>query len=294
MRKKQKNFYDSYDALFSKPALFTKQEKTYEKNMPKLKLKSIVMIMKDSAKTPSKSKKKEKKPAKKKLSMILAIVFLVIIFFVIKTANNSSGSFSSYSDEYIDVYPLKEGTVNKTSDKNFSTPLALSINDHSIVTNNGYVLEVLNDADIEIQKEELSVLPTNDKYANYFYIAYIPFYSNRRYERSASMFISGNITNSLNESFIKDKNSFSKAYFEKDIGEVKNGYVVTYKEGEYSKVSISRFFIFPDETGLWLKADSNEENTEKLTVENTLEEVKEVLGNDFTFLDENFTFKKSE
>lgn len=296
MSKKEKPFYATYDDLFSKPALFQKQERQmqhYKKNTAKVQLNNQAKPSKKNQKRSTKKKKEEKAFSKTKLVGSVCIL-LVIAFFAIKGGETNSILPTEHIDEYEEVYPLKEVVKDETLEKDFSKPLMLTINDHTIVTNRGYELEILGDSDIEIQKEELSILPTNSEYTGYTYAAYISFYNNRQFDRSVSVFLSGNSMNGLNESFIKNKNSFSKAYLEDDIGDVKNGYVVTYEVGQYSKTTIARFFIFPDGTGVWTSLDIYDDKQPKLTSDNTLKELKEILNPVFTFMDENFVFKQSK
>nr|OTO09526.1 hypothetical protein A5880_000205 [Enterococcus sp. 4G2_DIV0659] len=237
--------------------------------------------------------KSKKHSLKKKLAALIVIV-VAIAFFVIKEMNLFPVLFSDYSQEYVDVLPLKEAGIKGTGTKDFSKPFMLSVDNHTFLTNRGYELEILGDSKIEIEREELSVLPTNDRYANSFFAAYVSFYSGQILKRSVSLHMSENVVNSLNESFVEDKRSFSKAYIEQEIGEVKNGYVLTYVKSPYPQITISRFFIFPDETGFLLQSDSLEELPNKLNKENTLKELKKILSDDFSFMDKNFVFKKSE
>ncbi|MGX7149964.1 hypothetical protein [Enterococcus ureasiticus] len=294
MNKKDKNFYDTYDTLFSKPPFFKPKKENnmqnYKKYIPKLKQEKLQKKKVLGKSSLSRSKAKPKKNSWKKKLVVCVVLFLPIAFFVIKEKNLAPVLYS----EYLDVTPLKEAGIKGTGDKDFSKPLMLNVDDHTILTNRGYELEVLGDSDLEIQKEELSVLPTNNEYADYFSTAYISFYSERRFQRSVSLRLSENVINSLTESFIKNKRSFSKAYLEKEIGDVQNGYVVTYVKSPYPEITICRFFIFPDETGIWIDLNSLEDDHEELTEEKTLEEFKEILSDDFAFIEKNFVFKKTE
>ncbi|EOL41824.1 hypothetical protein RV11_GL001400 [Enterococcus phoeniculicola] len=301
---KKKQFYEDYDALFIKPKLTAKKEKPSVISLWKQVNKAPVVSAKQQAQKPStknNSAKKRQHQKKKKSWDFLwpAGIFLAIIAFAIYGNSDSSDSSDDYGDdyesEYVDVRPLQEAGIKRTGSIDVSQPLVATLDDKIVYFNKGYKIEIKGDVDVEQQKDELSVLPTNKDYPSTTSIASLTFYSGRDYLRSVSMGMSGNLIVSLSDYIKTSKGDdiFTKAYPQESVEGVQTGYVVKYeKESDYIYLTIQRYFIFSDGTGVWLDTYSTSTKETELKPTDSFKGIKKAYSEDFEFLEENFLLTK--
>ncbi len=146
---KQKNFYDTYDALFQKPkwSFFPVTRTDTAKQLPNPNKKVI--------KPQTKKKKKQKKNKK-----IIWIGIAVAIGFIVYIDFTEKDDYWDYSASSEDVYPLKEAGLTTTGPVDLEKPLKVTIEQNKLLFNQGYQIEIIGDADIETSgKKNFLILP---------------------------------------------------------------------------------------------------------------------------------------
>ena len=284
---KKKLFYEEYDALFIKPKLSEKKNKQTI---------GSTWLQVNSVSEKSEKSKKRQQPTKKetnKRAILWSLSVLTLaVAFVIYVKSNSNYLSNVYDGDYVDVHPLQEAGIKRTGTIDVGKPLVADFDDKVVNFNNGYKIVIKGDLDIEQQKEELSVLPTNEDYAPITPIASLTFYSGRDYLRSVNMSISGNIIASIS-SYLEKVNGeelFTKAYPQKSIEDVQTGYVINYeKESTNIYLAIQRYYIFSDGTGICLETFPTSDEKTELTSNDSFKEVKKAYLDDFEFLENNFS-----
>lgn len=295
---KKKQFYEEYDALFIKPKPPKKKKRPFLSLWQRAN-KAPVLSTKKQAQQPSKknsnlNRRTHTQTISKKWAIILPIGLFLMILVIVYASNHSEIFSDDYEDDYsdyVDVYPLQEAGIKRTGTVDVSQPLVATLDDPTIYFNKGYKIEIKGDVDIEQHEEELSVLPTNGDYPSITSIASLSFYSGRDYLRSVNMSMSGNLAASISRylQVSKGDDLFSKAYPQESLDDVQTGYVVNYeKESSYIYLSIQRYFMFPDGTGVWLETYSTSDQETELTPDDSFKEIKKAYREDFEFLEDNF------
>ena len=150
---KQKNFYDTYDALFQKPkwSFFPVTRTDTVKQLPNPNKKVV--------KPQTKKKKKQKKNKK-----IIWIGIAVAIGFIVYIDLAEKDDYWDYSASSEDVYPLKEAGLTTTGPVDLEKPLKVTIEENKLLFNQGYQIEIIGDADIETSGgKNFLILPSTEE-----------------------------------------------------------------------------------------------------------------------------------
>ncbi|MGM0125976.1 hypothetical protein IGI37_003377 [Enterococcus sp. AZ194] len=295
---KKKQFYDDYDALFLKKKVETSEiskQVGNSKAQPKKQQKTKASF----SNTKKKKSVKEKQSAKHKISFravgcFVAIVVLTLVWQGYSKGQNNS-NYKGIKTEYVDIYPLKDVGLERLKAIDLSNPLVATVDEKVIHFNKGYRIKITGDVDIEQKKDELSVLPTNKEYPNTLRIASLSFYEGRSFLRSVNIGMSGNLIESLKNYMNKadNKKAFTKAYPQEMIDDIQTGYVVQYEENSsYISLTLQRYFIFSDGTGVWLDMYTGSSDSIKLNKKDSFSEIKKAYPEDFKFLEDSLTFEK--
>jgi hypothetical protein len=273
MAKKKKNFYDEYDALFTKPTL-----------------KSSTKRAKRHKKTTRTGKAKNATHSRLSLAIVIGIACIVGAMQLAKqTRLHSTHVKTDAEEEYQEVYPLKAANVEVTGEKAVDQPLSLTLKDHTFDFNKGYQLTFNADSHLKVDDDAdttKALLPTDSSYAEESYVAEMTMYDKNDNEQYLSLIISANLVNSNEEYITKDDVSFAKAYPEAEVGTVKTGHLLSYeKYDDMIAVDIMRYFIFTDGTGVVVKIAAYEEPKQALTQKDSYQTVKKVFPIETAVLD---------
>lgn len=265
---KKKNFDDEYNQLFSKPA----RRKLFNGNT------FLGRII-------------NRQPGDRRIKtswVIIVFLFAIILYF---------GRFYFYgwmqgsNDKSQDVLPLKVADVRQNGAIDLSKPLVATLDNHVFKFNRGYQLAILGDSEIELNSKELSVLPTKDEFVYDKNVASITFNKNEVGEVDGELSISGNLIKSESDYVDNSKTDFSKAYPQKDIDGIKQGYIINYSDDKGSIfTTIKQYYIFSDGTGITIIIDSNDEK--EINDQTSLKDIKDKYSKDFNFLAKHFKLEK--
>ncbi|MGL9913827.1 hypothetical protein IGI95_001196 [Enterococcus sp. DIV0784] len=275
---KQKNFYDTYDALFQKPkwSFFPVTRTDTVKQLPNPNKKVV--------KPQTKKKKKQKKNKK-----IIWIGIAVAIGFIVYIDLAEKDDYWDYSASSEDVYPLKEAGLTTTGPVDLEKPLKVTIEENKLLFNQGYQIEIIGDADIETSGgKNFLILPSTEEYPDTKYLGNISFYEKRDYYTSAGMYLSGNLVNSLSD-YLDTSKEFIKAYPIDKIADVQTGYILKRNQGY---TDISKYYLFKDGTGFELEFSFDQ--SEKVKDPKDYSSFVKTYAKEVAFIEKSFKFESTD
>lgn len=275
---KQKNFYDTYDALFQKPkwSFFpvTRTDTAKQLSNPNKKV----------AKPQAKKKKKQKNSKK-----IVLIGIAVAIGFLVYTDFAEKDDRWDYSVTAEDVYPLKEAGLTTTGPVDLEKPLKVTIEENKLLFNQGYQMEIIGDADIETSGEKnFLILPSTEEYPEIKYLGNISFYEKRAYYTSAGMYLSGNLVNSISR-YLDTSKEFIKAYPIDKIDDIQTGYILKRNQGY---TDISKYYLFKDGSGFELEVSVDQLEKAKDPIDYS--SFVKTYAKEVAFIEKSFKFESTE
>lgn len=292
----KKKFYAEYDALFNNKA----------KNSPKKKAPT----------------KKKEEVAKKHFSInkkTVAWISVILVIFGIKFYQRTIAPIlhvfdydygevddeDDYDDDedYIDagdelgeIYPLKEEGIKNDPNRDLKEPLHVGLEDKNFTFSPNYQMQVKGDADIVFSRDELSLLPTNEEYPDTKHVATIQVYNGKRRGTEIDLSMSRNLIDSTTVYTHGNDVTYTKAYPQKEMEKVKDGYIYSYEDDDedYATIKLYRYFIFPNGTGVLLKIYSDSDEIKDVSAGVTFEEVKKWYPQEMKVLEESFQMKKED
>lgn len=228
----------------------------------------------------------------RRIKAIWIVLLLLCLIILYRGRFYLYGLFQESNTETQEIYPLKEANIKQKGAIDLSNPLLVTPDNRTLKFNRNYQLNILGDPDIKLSSEELSVLPTKDKYVYEKSVSEVTFYDkNHDMDRYAEIAMSGNVVKSEIEYVEKNKHDFTKAYPQKNIGDVRWGYIVNYsKDSGYVDTEIEEYYIFLDGTGITIALNSNSEK--ELDKQDSFKNIKVKYKQDFLFLENHFDLKR--
>lgn len=268
MKKKEKNFSESYDKLFVKP-LVVKRKKNYQ----------ILGI----------------------LSVVLAICITVGVYKLLgnimddATTNNINADF-----EMIEEYPLKMAEIRQAKEEEIdsSIPLHISFADNKLTTNRGYAVSIFGETEITSDnKKEWSVVPGISNELAQTMMVSVDIYTDESWTDTVYTQISSNVINGYQFTYFDDtKKAFTKVYPLEEIDDIQNGYMMEYNQTKEDSllITIHKYYIFKDGSGIMFNTIFYDDDAEskKVNEDTTYEMFRQELKKELNLLDNSFVFAK--
>lgn len=286
MKKEQKKFYDAYDELFVIP----KKEKKET-----IRTQKLIKLLND------------KLTVKKVLGLaiVLGAIFGIKPLLSIISANfgeefgeeNVDYSQTDLVQNYQKIRPLDIDEIEKATkdDIDRSSPLHVELKDKELITNWGYKIELVGNTEVDGRGDrEWYVLPDLNEFSEYKLMLEVNSYNGTRFSSSVSIYIYASMV-SLEKGFPSPlgEHSFFKAYPLENIEDIQTGYLLDCTEGSpYVFTNVSKYYIFPDGTGIFIELHSDNDAGEVLTKDVTYKEFQEYYHNDIENLDKTYKFSK--
>ncbi|MEG0733020.1 MAG: hypothetical protein RR470_11525, partial [Vagococcus sp.] len=244
---------------------------------------------------------KDKLTAKKVLGLVIVLgaIFGIKPLLSIISANFGEEMVEDretiLDEEYLQVKPLEIAEIEKATEKDIdkTKPLHVELKNKQLLTNRGYKIDLVGNTEIDGRGDrEWSVLPDLNEYSEYKLILNVNSYEGNRFLSSSSIFIYASMV-SFERGVPAGNHSFFKAFPLKTKEDIQTGYLLDCVEASpYVFTNISKYYIFPDGTGIFIELHSDNDAGEVLTKDVTYKEFQEYYHNDIENLDKTYKFSK--